>query len=212
MDLVKKEIFASNIYYLHDDRWLNGLKKDTKKYLDEIKNKNLLSGVADFGFAHQSDELKRQTEFKDFSNFICQLSYDILDTQGYDMNYYFMKLDELWVQKFSKDGGANHNTHTHWNGHISGFYFLEVSKNTSFPIFHDPRPGKLMCDLHEKKRGADTSANPSFMDREIKPGTFIFFNSFLPHEFSVDFGIEDFSFVHFNIKAYSKDLLYLNLN
>ena len=32
-----------------------------------------------------------------------------------------------------------------------------------------------------------------------KPGQFIFFNSYLPHEFVVDPGIEPFRFIHFNL-------------
>jgi hypothetical protein len=37
-----------------------------------------------------------------------------------------------------------------------------------------------------------------------KPGTFIFFNSYLGHEFVVDHGIEPFRFTHFNIQALPK--------
>ena len=39
------------------------------------------------------------------------------------------------------------------------------------------------------------------------PGTFLFFNSFMPHEFVVDNGIEPFRFVHFNIQAVLKEMI-----
>ena len=46
--------------------------------------------------------------------------------------------------------GGHHSPHVHSNNHISGFYYLKCSDKTSFPIFHDPRPGKVIIDLPEK--------------------------------------------------------------
>ncbi len=42
------------------------------------------------------------------------------------------------------------------------------------------------------------------MERQIisvKPGTLLLFNSWLPHQFSVDNGIDPFRFIHFNLQA-----------
>ena len=55
-------------------------------------------------------------------------------------------------QEFAKQGGGNHALHTHWNGHISGFYFLKASEITSMPVFDDPRPGNVMNLLPEKNK------------------------------------------------------------
>ena len=38
-------------------------------------------------------------------------------------------------------------------------------------------------------------------------GTFMFFNSYLEHEFSVDHGLEPFRFIHFNLQAIPKQLI-----
>ena len=38
----------------------------------------------------------------------------------------------------------------------------------------------------------------------LVPGTLIIFPGYLEHEFSVDFGIEPFRFIHWNIKQYQK--------
>ena len=49
---------------------------------------------------------------------------------------------ELWVQEFAKKGGGHHSAHIHWNQHVSGFYFLNISvikhhtKLKMKPIFH----------------------------------------------------------------------------
>jgi len=40
-----------------------------------------------------------------------------------------------------------------------------------------------------------------------KPGLFMFFPSYLEHEFVVDHGIEPFRFIHFNIQAVPKQLI-----
>ena len=44
------------------------------------------------------------------------------------------------------------------------------------------------------------------MERQIikvKAGTLLLFNSWLPHQFSVDDGLDPFRFIHFNIQARS---------
>ena len=120
-------------------------------------------------------------------------------------------MNELWVQEFSKEGGGNHNTHVHSNSHVSGFYFLKCSNKTSYPVFHDPRPGKLMNQLPEKNSKEITEASEK-IPLKITPGLFVFFNSYIGHEFIVDHGIEPFRFIHFNIQAVPKGLVNNNFN
>ena len=103
-------------------------------------------------------------------------------------------------------GGGHHNSHIHNNSHISGFYFLKCSDKTSFPLFHDPRPGKMMIQLPEKNESLITDASEK-IHLKPKPGDFVFFNSYLGHEFEIDHGIEPFRFIHFNIQAVPKQLI-----
>ena len=39
---------------------------------------------------------------------------------------------------------------------------------------------------------------------KVKPGTMMFFPSYLPHLFSVDVGYEPFRFIHWNVQAVPK--------
>ena len=39
-----------------------------------------------------------------------------------------------------------------------------------------------------------------------KPGTLIIFPGYLEHEYAVDFGIEPFRFIHWNIQAVPKEM------
>jgi len=209
---MKFSCFTNNIYVEEDNSWLNFLNTVSDKYIEQVRdyNKKYFLNNKDFGLVHHSGLLMLDPDLLEFNKFICKKSYSILDEQGYDLKEYSLSIRELWVQEFSKEGGGFHSAHTHWNGHISGFYFLKCSDKTSFPIFHDPRPGKLMIQLPEKDTTLITDASEKIQFKP-KPGTFIFFNSYLGHEFVVDHGIEPFRFIHFNIQAVSKQLINNNI-
>ena len=205
---MKSLFFSSPVYIEEDISWLESLNKFSDPYIKEAKERNKINFInnKDFGLVHHSEELYNDINFYKFVNFICKRSYLILEEQGYDLTTYSLAVRELWVQEFSKEGGGHHSVHTHWNGHISGFYFLKCSDKTSYPIFHDPRPGKIMIQLPQKNESLITNSSEK-INIKPKPGTFVFFNSYLGHEFAVDHGIEPFRFIHFNIQAVSKQLI-----
>jgi uncharacterized protein (TIGR02466 family) len=209
---MKFSFFSSNIYVEEDPSWLEYLNKASDKYIEQAieNNKKYFINNKDFGFAHHSDTLLNDPIYSKFIEFISKRAYSILDGQGFDLKNYSLAIRELWVQEFSKEGGGYHSPHTHWNGHISGFYFLKCSEKTSYPIFHDPRPGKMMIQLPEKKITQTTDASEKIPFKS-RPGTFVFFNSYLGHEFVVDHGIEPFRFIHFNIQAVPKQLINNNI-
>ena len=108
-------------------------------------------------------------------------------------------MTELWVQEFPEEGGF-HDIHEHGNNHISGFYFLKCNEKTSHPVFHDPRPGKTMTDLMMREPGK-LNYGSSQMHYKVKPGDFMFFNSYMPHSYVHHKGKEKFRFIHFNMQA-----------
>ena len=157
--------------------------------------------VGDKGSAyHSTNELINYVQFQTFNRFVLKTADNILDSQGFDLTNHTLRYTEMWVQEFTRAGGGHHDTHIHWNNHISGFYFLKCSDKTAQPIFHDPRPGKMMIQLPEKEDDKITYAS-SKMVLKPKPGSLIMFNSFLPHQFPFDLGTEPFRFIHFNIQA-----------
>jgi uncharacterized protein (TIGR02466 family) len=125
---------------------------------------------------------------------------------GFDLTNHEMWMMEMWVQEFAKKGGGHHTLHTHWNGHMSGFYFLKASEATSMPVFEDPRPGNLMNLLPEKDKLKITHAS-SQVFYKAKPGRMIFFPSYMPHLYTVDMGYEPFRFIHWNVQAMPKGVL-----
>jgi hypothetical protein len=196
----ENNIFISSIYNIEKKEWLDHLNNSCEKYIDQDYVKN------SFGVSSHSTSLVNDINLKEFTYFICKTGIDILNAQGYNTDIYSLIVSEMWVQEFSKKGGGHHNSHIHPNNHISGFYFLKCSEKTSFPVFHDPRYVKKALQLIERDINKITLATEK-MAMKVQPGTFVFFNSYLDHEFTVDKGEEHFRFIHFNLQAIPKQLI-----
>ena len=178
---------------------------DAKQSIDKRHNK-FNADIKDHGMSyHSGPELYKDDRIYNFELLIRNTARNILEDQGFDLSNYTLDYTEMWIQKFALEGGGHQDTHVHWDNHISGFYFVECSERTSKPIFHDPRPGRMMLNLPIKNHSKLCPA----MERQIvnvKPGTLLLFNSWLPHQFSVDNGIDPFRFIHFNLQARPKTL------
>jgi len=208
--------FTTPIYSTIVLEWVNPLNKAANKFIKEAKNnqkdnikkinKELKKNVGDFGMSHHSRSLIDIVEFEEFKNFITKSSFYILDHMGYDLNNYDIRWTELWVQEFAEKGGGNHEGHIHYDNHISGFYFLKCSDKTSYPIFHDPRLAKVMTQLPIKNY-SEVTFGSQFINYKPQPGSLILFPSFLEHQFTVDYGVEPFRFIHFNLQAVRKMVL-----
>jgi len=173
---------------------------DAKQSIED-RHKKLNAPIKDHGMSyHSGPELYKDERFAELVLLVKNTSKNILEDQGFELTNYALSYTEMWIQKFAYEGGGHQDTHVHWDNHISGFYFVECSDKTSKPIFHDPRSGRMMLNLPIK----DHSKLCPAMERQIfsvKPGTLLLFNSWLPHQFSVDNGIDPFRFIHFNLQA-----------
>ena len=218
--LYREDYFTCPIYFMDKPEWVKKLNKASDPYIKKaIKNNKKhinertkkYGNKGDHGLTHHSTSLINDPKFADLQNWILATAYNLLDEQGFELKGHQLFLTEMWVQEFSKLGGGHHTLHTHWNGHMSGFYFLKASDATSRPVFEDPRPGRQMILLPEKDKTKITLAT-SQINYTVKPGRLIFFNSFMPHLYSVDNGYEPFRFIHWNIQAIPKGVLNHNDN
>ena len=210
-ELKLEEYFKCPIWWADEPKFVKKLNKASDKYINQSQ-KNLKENIdkrnkeygnkGDMGHVFHSTPLI-DPNFKELRDYVSATSYNLLDEMGFDLRNYKMFVSEMWVQEFAKDGGGHHTLHTHWNGHISGFYFLKASDATSRPIFQDPRPGNMMNLLPEKDVNKITYASNQ-INYSVKPGTMMFFPSFMPHMYSVDMGYEPFRFIHWNIQALPK--------
>ena len=203
-----KKLSDADVYKLFKPEFVKSLNKASNKYIKDARNREKahIKKWGDFGRSYHSTALINDNDFLDFRNYIGQKSWEYLDHQGYDMSQYTTMFSEMWVQEFAKKGGGHHSAHIHWNQHVSGFYFLKCSDKTSYPVFHDPRPGAMMTKLPHKD-GTKISAMSDQLHYKPQPGTLIFFPAYVPHEFAVDHGVSPFRFIHFNLQAVRNDII-----
>jgi|TARA_R100001460_G_scaffold31024_2_gene61209 uncharacterized protein (TIGR02466 family) len=214
-ELAREEFFQCPIWFADQPEFVDSLNKASDSYIKQsklnlephIKDRNKKYGnKGDMGQVFHSTTLIGDPLFKKLEDYIGATAHNLLDEMGFDLSGHSLFVTELWVQEFCKKGGGHHTLHTHWNGHISGFYFLKASEKTSAPIFEDPRPGNLMNLLPEKDKTKVTKAS-SQIHYPVKPGRMMFFPSYMPHQYSVDLGYEPFRFIHWNIQAIPKGVL-----
>ena len=213
--LNKEDYFKCPIWFGDAPEFVNEIDKVSDKYIDEaIKNlqpdidkRNKTNKTkGDLGSVYHSTSLIGDPAFKVLTDYIGATSNNLLMEMGFDMRGHQLFTTEMWVQEFAKDGGGHHTLHTHWNGHMSGFYFLKASDKTSVPLFEDPRAGNVMNLLPELDKSKVTYAS-SAIHYKAKPGRMIFFPSYMPHQYTVDMGVEPFRFIHFNCQAIPKGVL-----
>ena len=197
------EYFKTPIWIEQLSKWVKPLNKICDVYINEAKdlNKDKIKEQkgSDFGIVHHSHDLSNRSEIKEYTDYIGNKSWEFLDWMGYDLKDHTLVFTSLWAQEFPKDGGGNHNAHIHSNNHVSGFFYLKVDKDGSFPVFHDPRPAALSSALPQKDKEIITYASDSF---HWKPesGTLIIMPAYLTHEYVVSRD-DPFRFIHFNLQA-----------
>ena len=214
-ELFRAAYFTCPIWYGDEPGFVNELNNASDKYIEESK-KNLKKEIdkrnkkfgnkGDMGHVFHSTSLIGDPNFKKLQNYIGATAHNLLIEMGFDLTNYTVFITEMWVQEFAKKGGGHHTLHTHWNGHISGFYFLKASEITSMPLFEDPRPGNVMNLLPEKDKTKITYAS-SQVHYKVQPGRTIFFPSYMPHQYIVDMGYEPFRFIHWNCQAIPNGVL-----
>ena len=210
-----EEYFKCPIRFADAPKFVKDLNKASDKYIEESK-KNLKETIdkknkefgdkGDMGHVFHSTSLIGDPEFLELQNYIGATTHNLLLEMGFDLTNYTVFTTEMWVQEFAQKGGGHHTLHTHWNGHISGFYFLKASEATSMPLFEDPRPGNMMNLLPEADKSKVSYASTQ-INYKVTPGKTMFFPSYMPHQYIVDMGYEPFRFIHWNCQAIPNSVL-----
>ena len=213
--LAREDLFSSPVWFGDEPGFVDALNKASDPYIETAK-KNLKKDIdkrnkkfgnkGDMGNVFHSTTLIGDPNFLELQNYIGATAHNLLLEMGFDLTNYQVFVTEMWVQEFPKKGGGHHMLHTHWNGHMSGFYFLKASEKTSRPIFEDPRSGNMMNLLPQKDATKITYASHQ-VNYGVKPGRMIFFPSYIPHMYAVDMGYEPFRFIHWNCQAIPKEVL-----
>ena len=210
----KTEYFASPVYSENKPEWVNNLNSLSDPYIkkardDQAENnrKRLTIGYKnDIGMTYHSEPLEPASNFKFFHDYMATKARWILDDMGYDIDKYNLIFTESWVQEFSENGAGHHWFHTHANAHVSGFFFLKCSEKTSKPLFQDPRTAHVPLKLKEKDTTKLSNAN-DIINYSVAPGTLMMFPADMSHAYAVDHGLENFRFIHVNLRVVEKDIL-----
>jgi len=209
VDFKSEFYFQTPIWVAQAPMFIKKLMPITDKYIkkaDKLQKETLKKepkwkkSLGDFGLSKHSESFSNDPKAKEFVDFCGARSFEFLDWQGFDLRNHSLHFTEFWVQEFSRKGGGHHDTHVHWNQHVSGFYFLDCSEKTSVPVIHDPRMGARMTKLPQKDQSKITLASEQ-IHFKIQPGTMIIIPGYLPHQYIVDNGLDRFRFIHWNIKA-----------
>ena len=210
MEMKMIPYFGTPIFGTGMPEFLKSSIKFTDPYIKQaIKNhkpiiakrkKELGLNIGDFGVAYQSTTLLNDENLAPLRDKVGAICHDFLTSSGFNLSKHIVTMPEMWVQEFSLKGGGTHAMHIHPNTHVVGFYFLKSSKRTSALIFHNPNSGARALYLPPKDEKALTFANDT-VNFEVEPGSLILSPSYLPHEFTVDPGVDPFRYIHFTVQA-----------
>lgn len=190
--LEEAHYFASPIYMVKKPEFLDAVRTVSARY-EEIsregsKGANLMTGT----YAHEP-------ELEEFSRYVSQTAWNILSSQGYNMDSLVTFFTEMWTQEH----GHMSSMETHIHGHgvqISAFYFIDVPKDSCKLVLHDPRHAKVIINLPEKDATKITMGSHQVVFTP-EAGSLIFANAWLPHSFTKNMSQEPMRFVHMNLSV-----------
>lgn len=202
MEEVKKDVlepfasFSSTIYTITKTEFLDAVREASNEALEESKKEHEQNEIYP---STMSTTLSGREKTKEFEQFIAQACWQVLSSQGYNMEFFNTYISELWCQEHRKF--SNMEQHVHPYGvQLSGFYFLDTPEEGCMVELHDPRPGKVIASLPARDMTQVTEASNSIYIKP-KPGMFVITNSWLPHSFTRNGSDTPVKFVHFNVSV-----------
>jgi len=187
-------LFTCPVFMMDKPEYLDVTRKVSKKFITKRKKEVDLNPNYP---VYMTEAINYDPEMLEFSNFVAQAGWDILNSQGYAMDMFNTYFAEMWTQEHHQHSAME--KHIHGNGVVlSGFYFLDVPKNSSRVIFHEPKDSKTITNLPEKNM-ADATHASSMINFVPKEGQLIITNSWLPHSFTKNISKKPLRFIHFNI-------------
>ena len=187
-------LFTCPVFIADKPEFLAVTRKVSKKFLTKRKKETELNPNYP---VYMTEAINYDSEMLEFANFVAQTGWEVLSSQGYAMDMFNTYFAEMWTQEHHQNSAMD--KHIHGNGVVlSGFYFLDVPKDSSRVIFHDPRDAKVITNLPEKNMTDATHAS-TMINFVPKEGQLMLANSWLPHSFTKNESKKPLRFIHFNI-------------
>lgn len=186
--------FPTAIYREEKPEWVNHVLKNVQKYYDQQRQIN--EEQNNFWPLIQTVHLGNDPELFFLSDYFKNAATELLRKQGYFLDPFEFFTSGMWAQEIGL--GGFHEPHVHANTQICGLFFLQTPERGSYPVFSDPRISKSMTDLMMADNEVRVGTPKIYFDSVI-PGTFMFFNAWLPHQLSICQSQEPTKFIHFTL-------------
>jgi hypothetical protein len=182
--------FVTPIYAIKAPQFLNVVRKISMAYLQasrtEINKMTVMTG----NFSHEK-------EIEPFSQYVSQTVWNILNSQGINMDSLATFFNEMWCQEHNYQSAID--THMHGNGScMSVFYFLDMPVGACQMIIHDPRPAKVITTLPFKDDQKECLGSNQIVFTP-QEGILLFAPPWLPHQFTRNNAADSVRFVHMNL-------------
>jgi len=180
--------FSSLVYRDEKPDWVAHTLDITKKYFSDAPQNE---------FVIQTDQMVNDSNLEFLNNHLIASAYNILVGQGYDMQKYELYVGCIWGQNFKAIGGMP--SHVHKNSQICGWFFLETSEGSVYPVYQDVRANKQMVELDYIQGSELTNASSQVHFNNVIPGTILMANSWLPHQLVATEATAQSKMLHFTI-------------
>ena len=186
--------FPSAVYVSKKPEFLAVVNEVSEEMLSKITH-----DVHELYPMHNTDSYVGDPRLADFVKCLWQNGWNILQSQGHDMNNFNVTVDAVWTQEHYKHSLMEQ--HVHGGGsQLVGFYFLETPEGCSVAMFHDPRGAKVQINLPEADMSVATPASNT-INFAPEPGMMLISNAWLPHSFGRHGSDKPIKFVHFNLSV-----------
>lgn len=132
-----------------------------------------------------------------FCTHINQAGWNILNSQGFDVDSFETYSKRVWGQLHYKYSSMEY--HYHPECVLTGFYILSAPSNSSEIYFHDPRTHKHFDTQLPIKNTKEINQASRSVFYKPKDGDLFITNSWLPHSFTRNKSEQPLKFIHFCI-------------
>ena len=193
------QYFPTAVYREEKPEWVSHVLRNFDRYCEQQKQLNKEQNIN--YLVVQTGHMGSDPELSFLSEYFAKTATELLAQQGYFLGRHELYTSGMWGQEVACTG--SHEPHVHANTQMCGLYFLDTPEGGSFPIFSDPRPSKLMNDFFMADNEIRVGTPKIFFNNMV-PGTFMFFNAWLPHQLTANQSQQPTKFVHFTLGCKEK--------
>ena len=184
--------FPVKMHGIKKPEFLEVVRKVSDRYLEQARQTEQTMAVMTAGYHHEP-------ELGEFSAYVSQSTWNILNAQGHAMDGLVTFFTEMWTQEHPKYSYMESHIHS-MGAQMSAFYFLDVPKDGNKLVIHDPRPARVATVIPQKDEKTLTEAATHIV-LTPEPGLLLFLPPWLPHSFTRNEGNEPCRFVHMNLSV-----------